>query len=37
MLRNNLALRSRKHRAIQKWIFALIFAGAVLGLCWLLV
>jgi hypothetical protein len=37
MLRNTLTLRSRKHRKIQKWIFALIFAMAVLGVCWLLV
>ena len=37
MLRNTLTLRSRKHRRIQKWIFALIFAAAILGVCWLLV
>jgi hypothetical protein len=35
-LRNDLTLRNKQHRANQKWIFALIFVGAIAVICWLL-
>jgi hypothetical protein len=34
--RNKLALRTRQHRANEKWLFGFIFVAAVLAICWLL-
>jgi hypothetical protein len=33
--RNNLTLRSKQHRRIEKWVFGVIFVVTIMAICWL--